>query len=80
MQSFSHPITGVLNHTVPKNNDRLASYVFVNPKNEPIIVKIGISAVNIKGAKKNLEAEIGDKSFDQAKRSARKLGKATRKK
>ena len=68
MQSFLHPITGVLNHTVPKNNDRLASYVFVNPKNEPIIVKIGISAVNIEGAKKNLEAEIGDKSFDQAKK------------
>ena len=65
---FSHPITGVLNHTVPKNNDRLASYVFVNPKNEPIIVKIGISAVNIEGAKKNLEAEIGDKSFNQAKK------------
>ncbi|WP_191858187.1 GH92 family glycosyl hydrolase [Hanstruepera ponticola] len=41
-----------------------------NPKNEPVYIKIGISAVDIEGAKKNLEEEIGDKTFDQVKQEA----------
>lgn len=64
---FSHPITGVLDHKVPKNRDRIASYVFVNPNNEPVYVKIGISAVDEKGAKQNLQHEIGEMSFDEVK-------------
>ena len=47
-----------------------SSFWFYNPKNEPIIVKIGISAVDIEGAKKNLEAEIAGKSFDMVKKEA----------
>jgi putative alpha-1,2-mannosidase len=43
---------------------------FINPNNEPVDIKIGISAVDIEGAKKNLEAEIGNKSFDQVRSEA----------
>ena len=67
---FSHPITGVLDHKVPKNRDRIASYVFKNPNNEPVYVKIGISAVDEKGAQQNLEHEIGELSFDEVKNIA----------
>jgi predicted alpha-1,2-mannosidase len=43
---------------------------FKNPKNEAVTIKIGISAVDIAGAKKNLEAEIGNQTFDQVKKVA----------
>lgn len=43
---------------------------FDNPNNEPIYVSVGISAVDEAGAKKNLEAEIGNKSFEQLKQEA----------
>ena len=43
---------------------------FINPKNEPVIIKIGISAVDIEGAKKNLEGEIGNQTFEQVKKTA----------
>ncbi|WP_392347417.1 GH92 family glycosyl hydrolase [uncultured Polaribacter sp.] len=43
---------------------------FSNPNNEPIFIKIGISAVDIEGAKKNLEAEIGNQTFEQLKKTA----------
>jgi len=43
---------------------------FSNPKNEALIIKIGISAVDIDGAKKNLEAEIGNQTFEQVKKIA----------
>ncbi|WP_104734806.1 GH92 family glycosyl hydrolase [Hanstruepera ponticola] len=43
---------------------------FENPNNESVFVKIGISAVDIEGAKKNLEEEIGDKSFELVKQEA----------
>ena len=43
---------------------------FSNPNNEPIFIKIGISAVDIEGAKKNLEAEIGNQNFEQVKKTA----------
>lgn len=36
----------------------------------PVTVKIGISAVDIEGAKKNLKVEIGDKTFEQVKQEA----------
>ena len=63
---FSHPI---------KDPDRLyevsptkESFEFINPNNEPVYVKIGISAVDEIGAKQNLEQEIGKKSFEDVKR------------
>lgn len=43
---------------------------FDNPKNEPIYVRIGISPVDVAGAKRNLETEIGNASFDMVKDEA----------
>ncbi|OIQ23211.1 GH92 family glycosyl hydrolase [Lacinutrix sp. MedPE-SW] len=43
---------------------------FINPNNEPVYVKVGISAVDIEGAKENLKAEIGNQSFNQVKKTA----------
>jgi len=51
------------------------SFEFINPNNEPVYVKIGISAVDEKGAKQNLEQEIGKKSFEEVKREHNKHGK-----
>ncbi|CAM1340825.1 GH92 family glycosyl hydrolase [Tenacibaculum amylolyticum] len=54
-----------------KENENLkAAIKFINPKNEPVYVKIGISAVDEAGAKKNLEEEIGVKTFEQIKKEA----------
>ena len=36
----------------------------------PLYVKIGISAVDESGAKKNMTAEIGTKAFDEIKKEA----------
>ena len=47
-----------------------ASLNFYNPDNNPIYISIGISAVDEAGALKNLETEIGDKTFDQIKEEA----------
>ncbi len=65
---FSHPI---------KDSERFyevsptkESFEFINPNNEPVYVKIGISAVDEKGAKQNLEQEIGKKSFEEVKKEA----------
>ena len=41
-----------------------------NPKNEPIIINIGISPVDEAGARQNLEAEIGSLSFEDIKTKA----------
>ncbi|MDD7913090.1 GH92 family glycosyl hydrolase [Polaribacter sp. MSW5] len=43
---------------------------FNNPNNEPVFIKIGISAVDIEGAKKNLKGEIGNQTFEQVKKTA----------
>ena len=44
---------------------------FATQSNEPVYVKVGISAVDMEGAKKNLEAEIPDWDFDKVRRNAR---------
>ncbi len=49
---------------------RRAALTFDNPNNEPIILKVGISAVDIEGARKNMETEIGGKSFEEVKSHA----------
>ncbi|KRP28836.1 MAG: glycosyl hydrolase family 92 [Cryomorphaceae bacterium BACL22 MAG-120619-bin32] len=65
---FSHPIKELVkNDTI---NPKKMALEFINPKNDPIIVEIGISAVDIKGAKQNLEQEIGNKSFEEVKKIA----------
>ena len=65
---FSHPV---------KEWERLyeasptkESFEFINPNNEPVLIKIGISAVDEQGAKQNLEQEIGNNSFEDIKKEA----------
>ncbi|NRB59898.1 MAG: glycoside hydrolase family 92 protein [Winogradskyella sp.] len=52
------------------SKSKKAAILFDNPENEPIFIKVGISAVDIEGARKNLEAEIGKKDFETVKKEA----------
>lgn len=68
----SHPFDDLL-QSPPKTGmpgARRSSLKFKNPDNEPIYIKVGISAVDIEGARKNLEAEIGNKDFETVKKEA----------
>lgn len=47
------------------------AFQFDNPANDPIYVRIGISAVDVAGAKRNLETEIGNVSFETIKNEAK---------
>ena len=70
----SHPFNDML-QSPPETGmpgARRSSLKFTNPKNEPIIIKIGISAVDIEGACKNLNGEIGNKDFGAVKNEAQK--------
>ena len=49
---------------------RKTALTFNNPTNDPVYIKIGISAVDEDGARKNLEQEIADKSFKEIKKEA----------
>ena len=49
---------------------RKTALTFNNPNNEYVYIKIGISAVDEEGARKNLEEEIADKSFEDIKKEA----------
>ena len=52
----------------------LKGYIrFKTKDQEQILIRIGISAVGIDGARKNLEKEIPDFSFDRVKMSAEKI-------
>ncbi len=65
---FSHPVKDALrDYEVAPTKE---SFEFVNPNNEPVFIKIGISAVDEQGAKQNLEQEIGNKSFEEIKKEA----------
>jgi len=68
----SHPFKNVLQSPLKKGmpGAQKVALNFINPNNEPIFIKIGISAVDIEGAKKNLEAEIGNQTFEQVKKIA----------
>jgi len=66
----SHPFKSVPN-TI--NTPTKLVLEFDNPNNEPIYISVGISAVDEAGAKKNLETEIGTKTFDQIKEEAQKI-------
>ena len=44
---------------------------FSTQQDEPVLVKVGISAVDMEGAKKNLGAEIPDWNFDKVRKDAR---------
>ena len=65
---FSKPFKNAIrdSETEPKKE----SFEFVNPNNDPVYVSIGISAVDEEGARRNMVAEIGNKSFEQLKSEA----------
>lgn len=75
---FSHPFKTIIYDDgagtgISKNykfKSKKVILVFDNPKNDPLYVKIGISAVDESGAKKNMTAEIGTKAFDEIKKEA----------
>lgn len=46
---------------------------FGDLSNEPLITKVGLSYTSIKGAEKNLAAEVNDFDFDRVKQAAEKL-------
>ncbi len=78
--TFSHSIKAINYKTkdavTSKNykfESKKAAIQFDNPNNEPVYVKIGISAVDVAGAKKNLEQEIGNKSFEEIKVEAQDI-------
>ena len=65
---FSHPVKDALrDYEVAPTKE---SFEFINPNNEPVFIKIGISAVDEQGAKQNLAQEIGNKSFEDIKKEA----------
>lgn len=79
---FSKPFTsyGTWNGTnIHANNkeesgEKIGTYVnFNTSNNEPVQIKVGISFVDVEGAKKNLEAEIPDWNFEKVSSEARKL-------
>ena len=70
----SHPFNDML-QSPPKTGipgARRSSLKFINPNNEPLLIKVGISAVDIDGARKNLEGEINNKDFKTVKKEAQK--------
>jgi len=79
--SFSKPFAGYGCAVEDKLEDGLniaegrhiKAYVrFVTNNNEDILIKVGISAVSIDGARKNLEAEIADWNFEKIREKAEK--------
>lgn len=71
----SHPFTNVLEPKLKNSltEARKSALKFINPNNEPILIKIGISAVDINGARNNLKVEIGNQTFNQIKKNAQNL-------
>ncbi len=67
--SFSKPFI----QRNPDKDSRKTALEFTNTSNDPILVKIGISAVDTEGAKRNVEQEIGTKSFDAVKKEAQTI-------
>lgn len=68
---FSHPFESpTYFHRDPDRRNRMGGYTFVNPNNEPILAYVGISAVDIEGAKKNMEEETGQRSFEEVRQEA----------
>ncbi len=70
----SHPFEDMLESPpqTGKPGGRRSALTFNNPNNESVIIKVGISSVDIDGARQNLETEIGNKSFDDVKVIAQK--------
>ena len=65
---FSNPITKV--ETENEENDQVYGLFFDLKKGTPLYVRVGISAVSMEGARRNLEAEITDWDFEKYKSAA----------
>lgn len=76
---FSKPFTSVVvRDTLADQNGKMQPRCkvllkFNTEKDEQVLVKMGISAVDMDGAKKNLEAEIPGWDFDKVRSDARQL-------
>ena len=63
---FTQPIK-----SIKYNKDKtIAGIELENPQNKPVNVLVGISPVDEEGAKKNLDAEVGAKTFQEVKKEA----------
>jgi len=71
----SHTFNDMLQSPTEHNDPggRKIALRFINPNNDPVYIKIGISAVDIKGARENLESEIGGKPFEVVKKEAQNI-------
>lgn len=71
----SHPFEDMLQSppTYGEPGAQRAALQFINPNNEPIYISVGISAVDIEGAKNNRETELADKTFNQIKTEANEI-------
>ncbi|MDC7994721.1 GH92 family glycosyl hydrolase [Altibacter sp. HG106] len=71
---FSHPTKQpTYFHRGTDRRNRMLGVEFVNPKNEPVYVTVGISAVDEAGARRNAETEIGDTSFETIRKAAESI-------
>ncbi|WP_299885082.1 GH92 family glycosyl hydrolase [uncultured Lacinutrix sp.] len=70
IKTISYDIGDAISSKNYKFESKKAAIQFNNPNNEPVYVKIGISAVDEAGAKKNLDGEIGNQTFEQVKKTA----------
>ncbi|HEX8194917.1 MAG TPA: GH92 family glycosyl hydrolase [Pyrinomonadaceae bacterium] len=77
---FSKPFTEAMigngyfgtNFKSGKGKDLSAAFPFQTKAGEQILLKVGISAVDIEGARKNLKAEIPDWNFDRVRQDAKR--------
>src|SRR5690554_1974765 len=70
---FSRPYKEVEYYSNTAGEKHKAAFVFDASEGNILEVKVGISAVDEAGAKKNLQTEIGNKSFEQIKTKAEEV-------
>ncbi len=64
----STPVTG---QDTVKAREIHSVFKFKQQEEEPVLLKVAISAVDVEGARKNLESEMPDWNFEQVKKEAR---------
>ncbi len=64
---FSRPIIEMSSDTLGENKNYAFQFA---ASEEPLLIKVGISSVDIEGAKKNLEKEVPDWDFDKIRKQA----------
>lgn len=70
MTEFGLIINGENSHLKKEIGTDLKAIMRFSPENSSLIVKVGISAVDIDGARKNIETEMPDFNFDAYKKAA----------